>query len=80
MRSNEKVSARSGSQVTNYRRLDIYSLLHWRNRLAQTDHEVNVAPGPCEARLSSGALPAGVCFLHLDAPGFRSVKKAVVAR
>jgi hypothetical protein len=42
--------------------------------------EREAAAGRYEARLPSGALPAGIYFLRLDAPGFRSVKKAVVAR
>ena len=42
--------------------------------------EGEVAPGRYEVRLPSGTLPAGIYFLRLDAPGFRSVKKAVVAR
>jgi hypothetical protein len=37
-------------------------------------------PGRYEVRLPSGVLPAGIYFLRLDTPGFRSVKKAVVAR
>jgi hypothetical protein len=49
-------------------------------RLVRSLSEGSVAPGIYEARLPSGAVPAGVYFLRLDAPGFRAVKKAVVTR
>jgi hypothetical protein len=49
-------------------------------RLVRSLLDGALAPGRYEARLSSGVLPAGVYFLHLDAPGFRDVKKAVVAK
>ena len=49
-------------------------------RLVRSLREGNVAPGRYEAKLPSGALPAGIYFLRLDTPGFRDVKKAVVAR
>jgi hypothetical protein len=49
-------------------------------RLVRSLSEGEVVPGRYEAKLPSGALPAGIYFLRLDTPGFRSVKKAVVAR
>ena len=49
-------------------------------RLVRSLSEGEVPPGRYEARLPSGILPAGIYFLRLDTPGFRSVKKAVVAR
>ncbi len=49
-------------------------------RLVRSLSEGDVAPGRHEAKLPAGELPAGIYFLRLDAPGFRSVKKAVVAR
>jgi hypothetical protein len=49
-------------------------------RLVRSLSEGAVAPGRYEARIPSGVLPAGIYFLRLDTPGFRSVKKAVVAR
>jgi hypothetical protein len=49
-------------------------------RLVRSLSKGNVASGRYEAKLPSGALPAGVYFLRLDTPGFRSVKKAVVTR
>ena len=49
-------------------------------RLVRSLRQGNVTPGRYEAKLSSDALPAGIYFLRLDTPGFRSVKKAVVAR
>ena len=49
-------------------------------RLVRSLREGDVAPGRYEAKLPSGALPAGIYFLRLDAPGFRDVKKAVVTR
>jgi hypothetical protein len=49
-------------------------------RLVRSLCEGEVAPGRYEARIPSGALPAGIYFLRLDTPGFRSVKKAVVTR
>ncbi len=49
-------------------------------RLVRSLCDGEVAPGRYEARIPSGALPAGIYFLRLDTPGFRSVKKAVVAR
>ena len=49
-------------------------------RLVRSLCEGEVAAGRYEARFPSGALPAGIYFLRLDTPGFRSVKKAVVAR
>jgi len=42
--------------------------------------EGDVSPGRYDVRLPSGGLSAGIYFLRLDTPGFRSVKKAVVAR
>jgi hypothetical protein len=35
---------------------------------------------PGLVKLPSGVLPAGIYFLRLDTPGFRSLKKAVVTR
>ena len=49
-------------------------------RLVRSLSEGNVASGRYEARIPAGVLPAGVYFLRLDTPGFRAVKKAVVAR
>jgi hypothetical protein len=49
-------------------------------RLVRSLSEGAVAPGRYEIRISSGVLPAGIYFLRLDTPGFRDVKKAVVAR
>ncbi len=49
-------------------------------RLVRSLCEGEVAPGRYEARVPSGVLPAGIYFLRLDTPGFRSVKKAVVTR
>jgi hypothetical protein len=49
-------------------------------RLVRSLSEGEVSPGRYEARIPSGVLPAGIYFLRLDTPGFRSVKKAVVAR
>lgn len=49
-------------------------------RLAKSLSEGEISPGRYEAKLPAGELPAGIYFLRLDAPGFRSVKKAVVAR
>jgi hypothetical protein len=49
-------------------------------RLVRSLSEGEVPPGRYEARLPSGILPAGIYFLRLDTPGFRAVKKAVVAR
>ena len=49
-------------------------------RLVRSLRQGNVTPGRYEAKLSSDALPAGIYFLRLDTPGFRSVKKAVVTR
>jgi hypothetical protein len=49
-------------------------------RLVRSLSEGEVVPGRYEAKLPSGTLPAGIYFLRLDTPGFRSVKKAVVAR
>jgi hypothetical protein len=49
-------------------------------RLVRSLSEGEVVPGRYEARLPSGTLPAGIYFFRLDTPGFRSVKKAVVAR
>ncbi len=49
-------------------------------RLVRSLCEGEVAPGRYEARVPSGVLPAGIYFLRLETPGFRSVKKAVVAR
>ena len=49
-------------------------------RLVRSLSDEVVSPGRYEARIPSGALPAGIYFLRLDTPGFRSVKKAVVAR
>jgi hypothetical protein len=48
-------------------------------RLVRSLSDGAVAPGRYEARIPSGVLPAGIYFLRLDTPGFRSVKKAVVA-
>ena len=47
-------------------------------RLVRSLSEGNV--GRYAAELPSGALPAGIYFYRLDTPGFRAVKKAVVAR
>jgi len=49
-------------------------------RLVRSLSEGDVAPGRYEARLPSGVLPAGIYFILLETPGFRSVKKAVVTR
>ena len=49
-------------------------------RLVRSLREGETSPGRYEARLPSGVLPAGIYFLRLDTTGFRSVKKAVVAR
>jgi hypothetical protein len=49
-------------------------------RLVRSLCEGAVAPGRYETRIHSGVLPAGIYFLRLDTPGFRSVKKAVVTR
>jgi hypothetical protein len=49
-------------------------------RLVRSLSGGSVAPGRYAAELPSGALPAGIYFYRLDTPGFRSVKKAVVAR
>jgi hypothetical protein len=49
-------------------------------RLVRSLCEGDVVPGRYEVRLPSGVLPAGIYFLRLDTPGFRDVKKAVVAR
>jgi len=49
-------------------------------RLVRSLSEGEASPGRYEARIPSGVLPAGIYFLRLDTPGFRSVKKAVVAR
>jgi hypothetical protein len=49
-------------------------------RLVRSLSDAQVSPGRYEARVPSGVLPAGIYFLRLDTPGFRSVKKAVVAR
>ena len=49
-------------------------------RLVRALSEGSVVPGRYEAKLPSGALPAGIYFLRLESPGFRAVKKAVVAR
>jgi len=49
-------------------------------RLVRSLTEGEVSPGRHEVRFPSGALPAGIYFIRLDTPGFRSVKKAVVAR
>ena len=49
-------------------------------RLVRSLSDGEVSPGRYETRLPSGALPAGIYFLRLDTPGFRSVKKAVVTR
>jgi hypothetical protein len=49
-------------------------------RLVRSLSDAEVSPGRYEARIPSGVLPAGIYFLRLDTPGFRDVKKAVVAR
>jgi len=49
-------------------------------RLVRSLSDGEVSPGRYEVKLPSGVLPAGIYFLRLDTPGFRSVKKAVVAR
>jgi hypothetical protein len=49
-------------------------------RLVRSLSEGGVTPGRYEVKLPSGTLPAGIYFLRLDTPGFRSVRKAVVAR
>jgi hypothetical protein len=49
-------------------------------RLVRSLSDGEVSPGRYEARIPSGVLPAGIYFLRLDTPGFRAVKKAVVAR
>ena len=49
-------------------------------RLVRSLSEGNVSPGRYKVKLPSDVLPAGIYFLRLDTPGFRSVKKAVVAR
>jgi len=49
-------------------------------RLVRSLSNNEVSPGRYEAKLPSGTLPAGIYFLRLDSPGFRSVKKAVVTR
>jgi hypothetical protein len=49
-------------------------------RLVRSLSGGDVSPGRYEARVPSGVLPAGIYFLRLDTPGFRDVKKAVVAR
>jgi hypothetical protein len=49
-------------------------------RLVRSLSEGELPPGRYEARLPSGIFPAGIYFLRLDTPGFRAVKKAVVAR
>jgi len=49
-------------------------------RLVRSLAQGDVAPGRYEARLPAGALPAGIYFIRLETPGFRSVKKAVVTR
>ena len=49
-------------------------------RLVRSLTDGDVPPGRYEVRLPSGILPAGIYFLRLDTPGFRSVKKAVVTR
>jgi hypothetical protein len=49
-------------------------------RLVRSLSERNVDPGRYEVHLPAGVLPAGIYFLRLDTPGFRSVKKAVVTR
>ena len=49
-------------------------------RLVRFLSEGEVSPGRYETRIPSGVLPAGIYFLRLDTPGFRAVKKAVVAR
>jgi hypothetical protein len=49
-------------------------------RLVRSLSDGQASPGRYEARIPSGALPAGIYFFRLDTPGFRSVKKAVVTR
>jgi len=49
-------------------------------RLVQALTDGEFAPGHYEARLPAGALPAGIYFIRLDTPGFRSVRKVVVTR
>jgi hypothetical protein len=49
-------------------------------RLVRSLSDGQVSPGRYEVKLPSGTLPAGIYFLRLDTPGFRSVKKAVVTR
>jgi hypothetical protein len=49
-------------------------------RLVRSLSDGEVSPGRYEVRIPSGMLPAGIYFLRLETPGFRSVKKAVVAR
>jgi hypothetical protein len=49
-------------------------------RLVRSLSEGEVSPGRYETRIPAGVLPAGIYFLRLDTPGFRDVKKAVVAR
>jgi len=49
-------------------------------RLVRSLREGDAAPGRYEARFPSGALPAGIYFLRLDAPGFQDTKKVVVTR
>jgi hypothetical protein len=49
-------------------------------KLVRSLSDGQVSPGRYEVKLPSGVLPAGIYFLRLDTPGFRSVKKAVVAR
>jgi len=49
-------------------------------RLVRTVSEGDVESGRHEVHLPAGVLPAGIYFIRLDTPGFRSVKKAVVTR
>jgi hypothetical protein len=49
-------------------------------RLVRSLTDGEAPPGRHEVHLPTGALPAGIYFLHLDTPGFRSVKKVVVMR
>jgi len=49
-------------------------------RLVRSLAEGDVVPGRYEARLSAGALRAGIYFIRLETSGFRSVRKAVVTR
>jgi hypothetical protein len=71
------LGARSELQYNSVMSLGIYDA---DGRLVRSLSDGSVATGRYEVKLPPGTLPAGIYFLRLDAPGFRAVKKAVVAR